>query len=133
MLPVTQTPYSRVIPSAARNCIEGPGQIDSNMSFYAYILKCSDGSYYTGQTDDLDRRLAEHQTGLIPEYTKGRRPVHLAWCQQFSTRGEAKSAEFQIKPWNRGKKETLIAGNFQLLSAASKKKNWDNYRQRRGS
>ncbi len=101
------------------------------MPFYAYILKCSDGSYYTGQTDDLDRRLAEHQIGLIPGYTKGRRPVHLAWCQQFSTREEAKTAEFQMKPWSRKKKEALIAGDFELLSTVSKKRNWDNYRQRR--
>ena len=102
------------------------------MAFYAYILKCSDGSYYTGHTDNLEKRLQEHQVGLIPGYTAGRRPVVLAWCEQFGTRDEAKQAEYQIKPWNRGKKEALIAGDFELLSVAPKKTKWKSYRERQG-
>ena len=101
------------------------------MAFHTYILKCSDGSYYTGHTDDLEKRLHEHQAGLIPGYTTGRRPVQLVWSEQFGSREEAKQAEYQIKPWNRDKKEALIGGDFDLLSAASRKRNWKEYRSRR--
>ena len=82
------------------------------MSFWAYILRCSDGSYYTGHTDDLDARVGAHQSGLIPGYTQKRLPVELVWSQDFSSREEALSAELQIKDWSRAKKEALFQGNW---------------------
>ena len=84
--------------------------------FWTYILRCADGSYYTGHTEDLENRIAEHQHGRFPGYTHDRRPVELVWSQDFGTRIEALEAERKIKGWSRAKKEALIAGNWDLLS-----------------
>ncbi len=89
------------------------------MAFWTYILRCSDGSYYTGHTDDLERRVAQHQSGAIPGYTRDRRPVTLAWSQDFPSRIEALEAEMRIKPWSRAKKEALIAKDWQRLKIAA--------------
>lgn len=86
------------------------------MAFWMYILRCSDGSYYTGHTDDIDRRISEHQTGAIQGYTHDRRPVELVWSDYFQTRDDAFSAEMRVKRWSRAKKEALIAGQFGRLS-----------------
>jgi putative endonuclease len=83
--------------------------------FHAYMLRCRDGSYYTGHTDDLDARLWQHQNGIGCEWTK-RRPVELVWCEVFATRDEAFTAERMIKPWSRAKKEALIAGDWERVS-----------------
>ncbi len=94
------------------------------MSFWVYILKCSDGSYYTGHTDDLESRLYIHFTGrLIGCYTRKRRPLTLVFSQEFSTREEALAAERQIKGWCRAKRGAMIDGNWAEVSnlASSKK------------
>ena len=90
-----------------------------SLPFYAYILRCSDVSYYVGHTDDLEKRMNEHRFGQGCIYTSSRLPVELVWSQEFASREEAKAAEAQIKGWNRAKKEALIAGRFDLLSALS--------------
>ena len=92
------------------------------MSFWAYILRCADGSYYTGHTDDLERRVGQHQSGAIPGYTHGRRPVELMWSQDFPSRLEALAAERQVKDWSRAKKEALFRGDWDAVSAAAKKR-----------
>ncbi|HYW15775.1 MAG TPA: GIY-YIG nuclease family protein, partial [Allosphingosinicella sp.] len=89
------------------------------MSFWTYILRCSNGIYYTGHTDDLDRRIAEHQSGAIRGYTFDKRPVELMWAEEFPTRAEALEAELRVKAWSRAKKEALIAGNWAQLSEAA--------------
>lgn len=86
------------------------------MAFYAYILRCADGSFYTGHTVDLDRRMAEHHHGGYCDYTAKRQPVALVWSQDFPTRVEALEAENRIKRWSRKKKEALIAGDWAALS-----------------
>ena len=86
------------------------------MSFTVYILRCADGSYYTGHTDDLDARLAAHEEGDKEGYTKGRRPVILAFHEEFPTRAEALAAERQIKGWARDKKQALILGDWAALT-----------------
>ncbi len=88
--------------------------------FYTYILQCADRSYYTGHTDDLERRIAQHQTGAIRGYTYERRPVELMWVQEFTTRDEALSAEVRVKNWSRAKKEALIARDWERLKLYSK-------------
>jgi tRNA/rRNA methyltransferase len=87
----------------------------ADMSFWTYILHCADRSYYIGHTDDLDRRIAEHQSGAIRGYTHERRPVELVWADEFPTRAEAQAAEIKIKAWSRAKKEALIAENWDRL------------------
>ena len=86
------------------------------MHFWVYILRCSDGSYYTGHTDNIDVRLAQHQAGDGGDWTRRRRPVELAWCEALPTRIEALEAERRIKPWSRDKKEALIAGDWAKVS-----------------
>ncbi|RYF73180.1 MAG: GIY-YIG nuclease family protein [Cytophagaceae bacterium] len=85
--------------------------------YYVYILRCADGSYYTGVTNDPERRLAEHQEGTdVQTYTHTRRPVTLMWYDAFQSPMAAIEVEKQIKGWNRRKKEALIAGQFDLLT-----------------
>jgi putative endonuclease len=90
--------------------------------FWVYILRCADGSYYTGHTDNIDTRIGQHQTGESGGYTATRRPVELVWSQRFVTREEALSAEAQIKGWSRKKKEAMMRGEWAEVSrlAASK-------------
>ena len=71
------------------------------MTFWAYMLHCRGGAFYLGHTDDLERRLAQHQSGLVAGYTRERLPVALVWSQEFSSRLEALAAERQIKGWSR--------------------------------
>jgi len=71
------------------------------MAFWIYILRCADDSYYTGHTDDLERRLAQHHNGEMGGYTATRRPVELIFSQECVSREEALSAELQIKGWSR--------------------------------
>jgi len=97
--------------------------------FFAYMLRCADGSYYVGHTDDLQRRLAEHCDGGRCAYTTARRPVRLVWREEFATREEAKAVEFRVKGWSRTKKEALVRGDMQSLRAASRK-DWAAYRAR---
>ncbi len=86
------------------------------MAFHVYILRCADDSYYTGHTDDLERRIGEHRSGAIPGcYTHARRPVALVYVQDFPTRAEALASETQIKRWSRAKKEALAARDWDSL------------------
>lgn len=87
------------------------------MSFHVYILRCVDRSYYVGHTDNLERRIAEHDSGEVPGYTTNRRPLRLVYAEAFGTREEALAAERQIKGWSRAKKEALIMGNWNRVSA----------------
>jgi len=85
-------------------------------SYYVYILLCSDGSYYTGITNNVERRFYEHQGGLIEGcYTHNKRPVKLMYVEEFKNAREAISRERQIKGWSRQKKEALIAGDFERM------------------
>jgi tRNA/rRNA methyltransferase len=91
------------------------------MSFYAYILRCADGSYYVGHTDDLSGRITAHNSGMIRGYTHNRRPATLVWSQDFGERDEAFRAERQIKGWSRVKKEALIRGDWDAVQLLSRK------------
>ena len=85
------------------------------MAFWVYILECADGSYYVGHSDNLEERLQQHQAGTLGGYTGTRRPVRLAYAQDFPTREEAFAAEHQIKGWTRRKKEALNRGDWEEL------------------
>ncbi len=85
-------------------------------TYYVYILKCSDNSYYTGITNNIDRRFTEHQDGENPKsYTFNKRPVVLVFLDLFNDVNEAINFEKQIKGWSRKKKEALIDRNYNLL------------------
>lgn len=90
------------------------------MKGYVYILECCDGSYYTGSTIDLDKRLSEHQKGLGANHTKKRLPVKLVYLEEFSRIDLAFYREKQIQGWSRAKKEALINGRSDLLPMLSK-------------
>ena len=75
---------------------------------YTYILKCKDDSLYTGQTNDLKKRITSHNAGKGVKYTKARRPVELVYYEEFQTRGEAMKREYAIKQLSRKEKEALI-------------------------
>jgi len=90
------------------------------MLFHAYLLRCNDGSFYAGHTDNLELRIAQHERGALGGYTARRLPVELVWSENFETREEALSAERQIKGWSRGKKQALIDRNWDLVSKLAK-------------
>lgn len=91
--------------------------------YAVYILLCNDKSYYTGLTDDIDRRKWQHDTGYFPEcYTFKRRPLQLVWFTIVETSDEANNLERQIKGWSRKKKEALINGDIEELKRLSKNK-----------
>lgn len=75
---------------------------------YTYILRCSDGSLYTGWTNDLNKRLADHNAGRGAKYTKGRGPVELVYYEAFESREEAMRREYAIKHLTREEKEALV-------------------------
>ncbi len=90
---------------------------------WLYILRCADGSYYTGTTRaTLEFRLAEHNTGHFDGYTAKRLPVALVYSQWFDGITDAIAAERQIKGWSRAKKEALIRGDFEALKALAKRR-----------
>ena len=73
------------------------------MAFWTYLLHCADRSFYVGHTDDLERRMGQHQTGELGGYTSPRLPLTLVWSETFQTREEALAAELRIKGWSRAK------------------------------
>jgi putative endonuclease len=89
--------------------------------YFVYILLCSDNSYYTGITNDLDRRLYDHKNGIDPKaYTFKRRPVKMVFQEMFSDVNQAIAFEKQVKGWRRAKKEAIIRGDWELLPGLSK-------------
>jgi len=79
---------------------------------WVYILKCSDGSYYTGSTSNPELRVAEHNAGTFGGYTAKRLPVALVFSQGVPTKDGASRIERQIKGWSRRKKEAIMAGDW---------------------
>ncbi|MBU4177712.1 MAG: GIY-YIG nuclease family protein [Desulfurivibrionaceae bacterium] len=93
--------------------------------FWVYILRCADGSYYTGHTDNLDNRIGQHQVGEYQGYTATRLPVELVWSQECPTREEALLAERQIKGWSRRKKEAMMCGDWGEVARLARNKTAD--------
>lgn len=92
------------------------------MEVTVYILRCRDGSYYTGLTkQNIEARLWEHNAGIYQGYTSKRRPVELVFTEVYDRIIDAIERERQIKGWNRRKKEALIAMNYEGLPALSRR------------
>ncbi len=92
------------------------------MSFWVYILRCVDGSYYTGHTDNLEKRLYEHRIGVCDGYTAKRLPVELVWSQECASREESLALELQIKGWSRKKKEAMMRNDWEEVSRLAQSK-----------
>jgi putative endonuclease len=110
----------------ASNVLRSSNQLDNvhkgkaTMKAWLYILRCADGSYYTGSTNNLSLRIAEHQAGKGSNYTRRRLPVELVYIQEFPSEHQAFLRERQVKGWSRAKKEALIRGDFEALVELSK-------------
>src|SRR5262249_22642739 len=89
--------------------------------FFSDMLRCADGPYYVGHTDDLERRLAQHQNGGRCRYTTSRRPVRLVWSEAVSTRGGARAGGGPVKRWGRAKKEALARGDVERFQSLARK------------
>jgi putative endonuclease len=81
------------------------------VDWYVYIVRCSDGSLYTGLTNDLDSRLEAHNAGKGAKYTASRRPVSMVYHEPAESKNAALKRELQIKRWSRAKKKALIRGD----------------------
>ena len=91
-----------------RRCSPSPARYTHQVP-WVYILRCADGSYYTGAARDLRRRLQSHQGGTGSRFTRARLPVTLAWCQEVATWGEALREEYRIKRLSRPAKQALVS------------------------
>ena len=92
---------------------------------WVYILRCADGSYYTGLTrgEEPEQRVSEHQMKLSPSaFTASRLPVQLVYAEYFDLMVDAIAAERKIKGWSRAKKEALIKGDWKLIQTLSKRR-----------
>jgi putative endonuclease len=87
---------------------------------HVYILRCSDGSYYVGSTQNLEHRLWQHQEGIGCAYTRDKRPVELVFAQEYARVVDAWGAERKIHGWSRAKREALIRGDFDALPGLSR-------------
>ncbi|MBA4408907.1 MAG: hypothetical protein C0397_05740 [Odoribacter sp.] len=92
------------------------------MKGFLYILLCAEGSFYTGSTNDLERRLEEHQNGEGANHTRKRLPVELVYTEEFDRIDEAYYRERQIHGWSREKKIVLIEGRNEDLPGLAKRK-----------
>ena len=87
---------------------------------YTYILKCADGTLYTGWTNDIEKRIKDHNAGRGAKYTRSRTPIELVYFETFETKQEAMKREYAIKHMGRAKKEALIhAGNSEIKDTYS--------------
>ncbi len=92
------------------------------MSFFVYLLECRDKSLYCGWTNDLEKRVKEHNSGKASKYTKVRRPVKLVFFEESKTKSAAMKREFEIKSFSREKKLSLVAlAQLNSLSLRNKK------------
>jgi putative endonuclease len=101
--------------------------------FYVYMLECSDRSFYVGHTDDLQTRLAQHESGALGGHTSTRRPVRLVWFEEQPTRDEALRSELQLKGWSRAKKRALVVGDWAAIKRLARGPDRSSFRSGRGA
>ena len=90
------------------------------MPLWTYLLHCADRSFYTGHTEDLETRIAQHEAGAILNHMQNRRPIKLVWSQDSGTPMEALEAERQIKGWSRARKLALIRKDWKLIPSLAR-------------
>lgn len=96
--------------------------MEEKRSYYVYILRCADDSYYVGYAEDLQKRLKAHSEGRASPYTAKRLPVDPLYSEKHESIESARLRELQIKRWTRKKKEALISGDMQEIKKLSKKR-----------
>jgi len=101
--------YKRMVSGMRRKSEEG-ATYGGGRSYVLYIIECSDGSFYTGVTNDIERRLGEHNAGKASKYTRTRLPVELRYTENCADRAAALARECQVKRLSRKEKERLISG-----------------------
>ncbi|MFC4450756.1 GIY-YIG nuclease family protein [Halorussus aquaticus] len=84
---------------------------------WVYVIECDDGSFYTGYTTDVERRVREHDRGEGAKYTRGRTPVELVHRERFDTKSEAMSREYAIKQLSRAEKERVVERDDECESS----------------
>jgi putative endonuclease len=94
--------------------------VNKNGNHFVYILECSDGTYYTGYTNEISQRLRKHEEGKGAKYTRGRGPLKLVFMQSFQTKQEAMRMEFAVKKLSRAEKERIIKEGSVSYVAAKK-------------
>jgi putative endonuclease len=104
----------RLTPSEVEGLAHG-GPPSCGTPYYVYLLRCADGTLYTGSTTDVEARERKHNAGLGAKYTAARRPVRMVYSEVHGSRSAAQQREAQLKRWTHAKKEALIAGNAALL------------------
>jgi len=109
--------------------VEGKTRKGYNMA-YMYILECADGSYYTGSTKNLDKRIWEHNNFLSANYTKKKYPDKLVYFEEYKRIDEAFDQEKQIQGWSHKKKKSLIEGNFNELKKLAECQNDSHYKNK---
>jgi predicted GIY-YIG superfamily endonuclease len=92
------------------------------LSFWTYLLHCNGGYFYVGHTDDLERRVTQHEAGYLSGFTRDHLPVKLVWSEYFQTRQEAREMEHRLKGWSRAKKLALIRGDWEAIQMLAKSK-----------
>lgn len=97
--------YKKILVETVK-CVDG--ESNGMTVAYVYMLECSDGSYYTGYTTDLSRRVEEHNSGNGAKYTKSRTPVDLVYFEKHPSKSDAMSREYEIKQLSRSQKESLV-------------------------
>ncbi len=100
------------------------------MRGYIYILRCSDSSFYTGSTYNLQKRIYEHKSGKGPDWTKSRLPVEVVFVAEFPKYYDAQIFEKRVKGWTRKKKMALIEGEYELLPDLAECKNETHFRNK---
>ncbi|MEI6750507.1 MAG: GIY-YIG nuclease family protein [Bacteroidota bacterium] len=99
--------------------------------YFVYLLKCADNSFYTGITNNIERRLSEHETGRNPGcYTFFRRPVELVYSEYFYDPDQAIAFEKKVKGWAMAKKEALINHNWDKIKFLSECQNLTHFRNK---
>ena len=99
--------------------------------YYVYIVKCSDQSLYTGLTNNLERRMKEHnKSPMDNSYTAKRRPVELVFHQEFMQFEQAEYFEKKIKKWSRAKKMAMANGDWDMLPLLAECKNETHYKNK---
>jgi len=101
------------------------------MAGFLYILQCSDKTYYTGSTRNLEKRLSEHQSGKGANYTKNRLPVILVYQEYFLDIADAFYYEKKIKKWSHAKKKAMIENKWELLPKLSECKNETHFKNKK--